>query len=478
MKRLSRAVALCLAVPLPADASDVIAVEPGDNLAEIVERAPEGAAFRFAPGIYRLQFARPKDGQKFVGRGEVIFNGAVLLSDWHKVGSYWVAVAAQERRQPSGICRREMPLCGHSEDLFVDGKVYRRVGSLAEVTAGSYFDDGHSIHVSDDPTGKLIEFGVLPFAFSSNAEHVLLQDIVIEKYASAAQRGAIEFAEGRSWELRNVAARWNHGVGARIGPGTRIYGGSFSNNGQLGLGGGSGGDIRIENVEIAHNNYAGFRAGWEAGGTKFVRADGLLVRGACVHHNEGPGLWTDIDNINVEFADNLVFENTGDGIKHEISYKAKIHGNKVARNGFPEANWLWGSQILIQNSRDVEVYDNLVEVGTRYGNGISIINQNRGDGRYGPRVATNNFVHDNVIVHLGATGRNGMVADHEREWFEKDGRNLFESNTYVVPNDKHAYFFAKGDRARFSQLPGYGLEKAGKVEIATRKPLKLECPVP
>ena len=459
-----------------ANASTVIAIKPGDNVAEVVARAPEGATFHLDPGIYRLQNARPKNGQKFIGKGEVTFNGATVLSDWRKADRYWVAPRPEARRSPSGKCRSDAPLCGHNEDLFIGGRIYQRVASLAEVKQGKHYDDGSNIHISDDPTDKLTEFSVAPFAFTGEADAVLLQDIVVEKYASPAQHGAVDFPKGRNWELRNVTARWNHGVGATIGPGTRISGGSFSNNGQLGIGGGSGRDILIENVEIAYNNYAGFRAGWEAGGTKFIRVNGLVVRKACIHNNEGPGLWTDIDNINIEFADNLVFDNKGDGIKHEISYKAKIHGNTVARNGHEKLNWLWGSQILIQNSQDVEVYGNLVEVRPDYGNGISVINQKRGDGLYGPRLARNNFVHSNTIIHLGASGLNGMVADHGREWFDNNSGNAFDSNTYVVPDDKRGYFVVKDGRAKFSRLPDYAMEKKGKVQISARKPLSLECP--
>ncbi|MDP1465830.1 right-handed parallel beta-helix repeat-containing protein, partial [Klebsiella pneumoniae] len=83
--------------------------------------------------------------------------------------------------------------------------------------------------------------------------------------------------------------------------------------GQIGIAG-IGDDVLIENNEIAFNNYAGYGASWEAGGTKFVRTNNLIVRGNRVHHNNGPGLWTDIDNMNSTISDNDVFYNTGAGI--------------------------------------------------------------------------------------------------------------------------------------------------------------------
>jgi len=483
MNSISRmSLALVVLAAGPAAAADEITIRPGDDVAEIVEQAPPGTTFNFAPGVYRLQHARPKSQQKFIGQkpggqGEVVFNGATILTDWRKSGNLWVARGPDARAEPHGKCYQEAPLCAEREDLFIDGKPYRRVGAPAEVGRGTFHDDGKNIHVAENPAGKLTEFGILPFAFSSAAEGVLIQDIVVEKYASAAQRGALEFVAGRNWTLRNVVARLNHGVGARIGPGARISGGSFSHNGQLGLGGGNGKDIVVENVEIAFNNFAGFRAGWEAGGLKIVRVDGLVIRKACVHDNQGPGLWSDQDNVNVEFAENRVFDNIGDGIKHEISYRAIIRDNVVARNGFKQANWLWGSQILIQNSRDVEVRNNVVEMRPDYGNGISVINQGRGEGRLGPRVARNNSVHDNTIVHLGASGTNGMVADYAADWFFGASSNDFDRNTYVVPHLRRGYFAFGGNRIGFPALAERGLERNAKVEVtsAPRKPMKLDC---
>ena len=73
-------------------------------------------------------------------------------------------------------------------------------------------------------------------------------------------------------------------------------------NGQLGLGGGGYGGIEganalIEGNEIAYNNTAGIDYNWEAGGTKFVHTVNLVVRNNYVHHNNGPGLWTDGSNM-------------------------------------------------------------------------------------------------------------------------------------------------------------------------------------
>ena len=57
------------------------------------------------------------------------------------------------------------------------------------------------------------------------------------------------------------------------------------------------------------------------------------MRDNHVHHNEGPGLWTDIDNIHTLYEGNLVEHNANVGIFHEISYDAVIRNNIVRDNG-------------------------------------------------------------------------------------------------------------------------------------------------
>jgi hypothetical protein len=463
-----------------AEEKEVYRISPGRNIQSIVRKASEGASFYFEPGVYRLQRITPKNRQRFIGERGVVFNGALLLRRWRREGDVWVATGRKKYLPGKGHCRASGDLCKYREDLFVDNKLYRRSRSLDDLKASKWFEHkwyakGRRIYLVDDPTRRKIELSVTPNAFIGKASGILIKDIVVEKYASAAQEGAIEFLQGADWRLINVVARWNHGVGARIGPGAQLTGGSYSYNGQLGIGGGYGAGILIENTEIAFNNYAGFSEGWEAGGTKFVKTDGLIVRNSCVHHNDGPGLWTDIDNINVLFARNKVFENTGDGIKHEISYKAVIRDNVVVRNGSGHDIWFWGSQILVQNSRDVEVFQNTVQIDRTYGNGISIVQQKRGEGAFGPRISSNNHIHDNLVIYLGEQGRSGMAADHDAVRFKAEGKNIFDSNTYIVPAEAQKFIEVEGRKRDWDELQAKDYEVNGTRQIGTSLPLQLSC---
>ena len=457
-----------------------VQVSPEMNVAKLVEASSEGTVFRFAPGIYRRQTVVPKNGQQFIGQPGVIFNGAQILQSWQRQGALWVAQGPKKPLRPHGFCDDRGKLCRNREDLFVDGRLYHRANSLDELARIKWFErkwfyENGQVYLGFDPGGRTVELSVTPHAFVGKASDVVIDGIIVEKYASAAQRGAIEFRDAKGWRLVDVVAQWNHGVGARIGAETKITGGSFSHNGQLGIGGGYGAGIVLDGPEIAFNNYAGYSWRWEAGGTKFVATRGMTIRNTCVHSNFGPGLWTDIDNVDVKIVRNKVFNNRGDGIKHEISYKAEIRENIVARNGHDKDRWLWGSQILVQNSRDVEVSDNVVEVDRTYGNAIGIIQQDRGVGKLGKRISYGNRIRNNVIIFLGQAGHGGIVMDNDDPDFWTEGGNEFNNNTYIVPNESQARFEAKGRLRSWNDFRELGYEASGKLLAQNRAPSQISC---
>ena len=81
------------------------------------------------------------------------------------------------------------------------------------------------------------------------------------------------------------------------------------------------------------------------------------------------GCGLDIDNHNTLYEGNTVVNNNAEGIKHEISFSANIRDNVVSGNGRALSVWLWGSQILIQNSSGAEVSHNMIIVPQAMGMG-------------------------------------------------------------------------------------------------------------
>jgi hypothetical protein len=397
------------------------------------------------------------------------------LESWTHESGLWQHDGLPPPLPFHGECEDSKDLCRLREDLFVNGRLYQRVRSMADLGARKWYYKSGRAYLTDDPTQQSVELGVTPLAFGGNAEQVVLKNLIVEQYASDAQQGAIHIVDARGWRIADVTARWNHGVGLSFGPATLVTGGSFSHNGQLGIAASGGAGSRIESVEIAFNNYAAYDPKWEAGGTKFWKTKGLVVQNSCIHDNAGPGLWADTDNVDTIYQNNKVFRNAGEGIKHEVSYAAIIRNNIVADNGTSRSDWLWGSQILIQDSSNVRIEYNMVEVASAFGNGIGVIYQDRGEGAYGPWKAANNSIEHNTIVLDGDHGQNGVVTDAGDDRFWRDAGNHFDSNTYIVA-DRGAEYWTSNDRdVAWDNIGDLGFERNGRLIAERRAPVELSC---
>jgi parallel beta-helix repeat protein len=422
-----------------------VVIKPGASIQSAVNHNPEGTTFTLKAGIYRQQTVVPKNGNTFIGEPGAIISGARHLTSFTREGRYWVATGQTQQGQATGQCIKNpdgtrYEGCWYPEDLFIDDVPLWHVTTLSEVGPGRwYFDyDADKIYFADNPAGHKVETSVTRHAFLGGAANVTIRGLIIEKYAVPAQFGAIHGYDHSSralsthWIIDNCEIRLNHGAGIRTGNKMQILKNRIHDNGQIGIVG-EGDDILVDGNELAYNNYAGFSQGWEAGGSKWVKTHNLVVRGNYSHHNKGPGLWTDIYNIHTLYENNTVIENEGVGIFHEISYDAVIRKNTVKGNGKAFDPWLYGAQILISSSRNAEVYNNTVEVAATAGNGIAIIQQDRGTGRYGPCITIGNYIHHNVVTYLGNHGQSGAAADYNPDVMF-NGNNRFDFNTYHAPH--------------------------------------------
>ena len=466
--------------------TDVVVISPGQDIQPVVDAHLPGTSYLLRPGTHRLQSIQPKDGDSFTGQFGALMSGAVELEGFAQRGGYWLTPAPRASAAPTGRCAQDRhgsntDICTYLEDLFIDSKPLRRVGALDALGPGAwYFDyEQSAVYLGDDPRGRKVELSVARRAFYGAARNVIISGLIVEKYASPAQSGAIQGDAGSAWTIRHNEIRLNHGAGIRTGAAMRIVDNRIHHNGQIGLVG-QGDNIQIVGNILSHNNYAGFSPSWEAGGAKLVKTTNLVVRGNCVHNNDGTGLWTDISNMNSLYEGNRVFANAGEGIHHEISYDAVIRGNTVFDNGHGTNSWLFGAQILISTSQNVEVYDNHVDVARKYGEGFVLIQQERGDGRYGTWKTSGNRVHDNFIIYRGHKGVSGAAGDFDNEALFSSG-NQFNGNRYraLKADEAHwAWGEAVEHRARYRTWPELlksGQELEGRLEIRLAKTLARRC---
>jgi parallel beta-helix repeat protein len=397
----------------------------------MVDEAGPGTQFALLPGTHRTGESHPKDGMVFEGFPGTILNGSELLDGFTADGATWTLTGVELNQKPHGECVGEYQACALRNDVFMDDTMLWRVDDRSEVVAGTWWSDGSTLVVADDPALRKVEVSITQHAFISDANDVTIRGLVVEKYASLAQGGAIqaqipgEGPHGANWLIEDVEARLNHAAGIRAGTATTIRRVHTHHNGQQGITGGGGENILVEFSEINNNNIRGFSPGWEAGGAKFTRTDGLILRNLDVHDNLGTGLWTDINCYNTTYEGNVVYDNNGPGIFHEISYDAVIRDNVVYGNGFAQSIWLWGAGILVAGSSGVEITGNTV-----YDNadGIAGIQQFR-EGEDGLWKLENLNVHDNVVTMR--YGQSGVVEDMGDPGVFLDRNIRFDNNAYI-----------------------------------------------
>jgi Ca2+-binding RTX toxin-like protein len=408
-----------------------IVLHPGDNVSAIVNAAPAGATFYFEAGVYRGVSLTPKNGQTFIGAEGAILNGSAVLTNWTQSGNLWV-IGGQTQQGPVNSSAEYLPgAVGKPETVFIDNTPLTAVDALSKLVPGTFYFDyaADKIYIADNPAGHTVEAGKQTYAFQGNATNVTIENLVIEKYDPQIQYGAIR--GGQNWTIQNNEVRLNYAAGITATDGSQIIGNYVHDNGELGIAG-VGNNILVQGNEMAANGYwSRIDPLWEAGGLKFSNTNNLVVRGNYVHDNNGTGLWTDTDNINTLYENNVVVHNAINGISHEISYDAIIRNNTVIGNGYGDTRgWGWGADINIQNSQNVQVYGNQVDM-TGGGNGIVLIQQNRGSGAYGPYTTTGNQIHDNIIVDHDGHGYIGGFADYNQSGM-LNGGNTWSNDQYFM----------------------------------------------
>lgn len=434
-----------------------------------MDRAGPGATLCLKNGIHRVQSVRPLANQRFYGEGHTILNGSDGLVQFNREDSYWVIDEQRQQGRRVGSCAASAPACNLPEGLFIDDRPLVPVLAKADVAPGRFYFDhaAAKIYFADNPIGRKVEATAASFAFESAAPGVLIRNITIEKYASVAQKGAIQAQDAKGWTVENCELRLNSAAGMAAGSGTRVRDCDIHHNGQIGITG-VGHDIVIEHNTIDDNNIRNFQITWEAGGVKLAVSERVVMRGNLVRNNRGPGLWCDIECRDVLYEDNIVERNSDAGIFHEISYAAVIRNNTLRYNGRGERIWFWSNNILVAASQDVEVYGNTLTADAGKC-GIILADQGRSRKSGGTYKTRNNRVHDNETTFEGSAcaGAASDVGPYDANAFViETGNNLFDHNVYRIPRDGAALRFAWGHAVfDWDQLHRAGIEPNGNLVL-------------
>lgn len=453
--------------PTPPPACTGVEVPSGVDVVAFMQGFTGGTTYCFtAPTPYRLTRALvPKSGDVWLGPG--VISGARVLSEFTFDGFRW-SVGGQTAEGPvAGSCWPTHPRCNRPEELFVNDVRQKHVASVSAVGPGMWFFDypADRVYLGTDPAGKRVELSVIPQATAGTASLVTIHGLTIEKFASGVQQGAIHGIGTTGWVVRDSIIQNNHGIGLRVGNAMQVLRNVIDHNGQLGIGG-SGANMVIEGNTWSFNNAAGVNAYWEAGGSKFTFSRNLILRTNFAHHNDGPGIWVDIDNIDVLIEGNRAEDNALSGIFYEISYRGVIRRNTVRRNGTrkPDPGWIDGACILVANSSDVEVYENICEGNWQ---GITGLQSPRGSSAtgLGPYNLTNLWVHDNQVDSRGlaqGSGASGIVQNAGTLEPFTVWNNRYDRNTYRLGTAARYFIWNNGHRTDAEWL-AYGHDLNGTI---------------
>jgi hypothetical protein len=122
----------------------------------------------------------------------------------------------------------------------------------------------------------------------------------------------------------------NRSLGERMN--ITLYNCEIKDNGQIGFNGINIYGLLMENCLISGNNVKGFNIDWEGGGGKFMYCRDALFDRCVVSRNNGPGIWIDFGNEEVEVKNCLLIENGTTGVYYEASYTLHAHDNVLFFN--------------------------------------------------------------------------------------------------------------------------------------------------
>ena len=417
-------------------------INESDDLQDALDAAGQGAALCFEPGTYRLQQAlQPLSKQTLDFRPGAVLNGSEIVDKWTRRGSYWSSIGHLHSDLDSvpglpdetQMCQ-DAPTACIFDDVFLDGRPLEHVQTLSSLDEpDEVFVDrpAGTINIATDPTDRQVEATVAGFAIQSAADDVTIRGATIEMFAYT----GINTAANRWW-IEDSDIRYVHfqAIGIYGGTGHVIRNNHVHHNGVIGMTAAGVNGFTIQGNEFDHNNYlhAGPKAGgFHEGAVKILQSHDVVFRDNWSHDNVGDGLWFDYDNYGILIENNVLEENSRNGLHYEASFDATVRYNKIRGNGTD-----WGSQgagILNSTSKNVEYYGNRIE-GNRI-RSIVILWADRGQSaKFGERQSANLSFHDNVIV----------LDDNAQSWvgvyWNQDPRvftskNRFEGNTYYVPKN-------------------------------------------
>ena len=234
---------------------------------------------------------------------------------------------------------------------------------LSDIMSNSFYFDRPSqtlyVSISGSPSWYLMEVGVRQWLMRIVDQH----DLVVRGFEMRHNRQpggqwpAVTIGRCERVVLEDCTITHSDFCGLGLGSSKDciVRRCDLSSNGNTGLNLHKSEDCRVENCTVMFNNQRRFHAGWHAGGMKNIPDNKrCTVTGCEVAYNiAGPGIWFDAGNEACRIIGNVVHHNDGCGIFYEIN-----KGGGLIADNLVYANRARG--IYISGSQNVWVVNNTV----------------------------------------------------------------------------------------------------------------------
>lgn len=451
------------------DSGSGSAQDPLRTIAAALARTGDGDRVEVGAGTFHesLVLQGHRDRSIVAAPGASVWlDGSRAVTKWASAGDTWVSDGWTTRFDSSPTFTKgapdgtrpgwrfvspEHPMAAHPDQVWIDGVAQRQVGAMAAVVPGTFFVDESAarLHIGSDPTGHRVRASDLSKALSIREQGATVSGINVRRYADPVPSMGAITVERPDVALSDMRIEQNATTGLGVYSTSALLQGVESTaNGLMGILAGRAHDLELRSVQVAKNNTERFNPAHSAGGMKITRTGGVDIRDSSFINNNGTGLWLDESVRDFVIATSRSEDNEKHGISLEISGRGTVHDNVVRDNS--------GDGLKINDTDNVVVSGN-----TLRGNGRSIdIAQDARDGASGSSyrdrtvglsfIAQHIDVNDNVLAAQRSPA-NCMVC-------VEDHSHRFSANQLDIDLDGNRYYRSSVSRpawvAVWSRGPG------------------------
>jgi trimeric autotransporter adhesin len=345
------------------------ASDPLASLGGAVVRARSGDTIVLRGGVYHETVSVSKKVTIQAWPGEAVwFDGSVVVGDWVSDGGVWrrdnwtfefdssptyTRGAGDNQQAGWGFVNENYPMAAHPDQMWVDGVRMRQVGSRGEVTAGTFFHDegANRLYLGSNPVGHEVRASALQRALRVTGDGTVVRGIGFRRYAPSVPDIAAVIAEATNVTFEHVAILESATTGFSATRGNvtlrRMW---VADSGMLGVHGNHADNLTVVGLLSENNNVERFNSSPVAGGMKVTRLQKVTVRNSVFRDNAGTGLWFDESVYDIRVTGSQMLNNDKHGVSLEISAKGLFADNLVMNNG--------GDGVKLNNISDVRMWNN------------------------------------------------------------------------------------------------------------------------